>query len=54
MNGEQTTIAVYWDFENIHASILEQEQGVGAYKASRFSPQEKLAAKGGQARIILR
>lgn len=42
MNGEQTTIAVYWDFENIHASILEQKQGVGAYKASRFSAQEKL------------
>lgn len=42
MNGDQTTIAVYWDFENIHASIMEQKNGIGSYKASRFTPQDKL------------
>ena len=27
-------VAVYWDFENIHAAVLEQEQGPGAYRRS--------------------
>ena len=42
MNSDQTTVAIYWDFENIHASILDQRKGVGTYKTSRFSPQEQL------------
>jgi len=42
MNSDQTTVAIYWDFENIHASILDQKKGVGTYKMSRFSPQERL------------
>lgn len=34
-------VAMYWDFENIHASLYEQE--VGPYKeAARFKPQQEL------------
>lgn len=42
MNSDQTTVAIYWDFENIHASILDQKKGAGTYKASRFSVQDQL------------
>jgi uncharacterized protein (TIGR00288 family) len=42
MNSDQTTVAIYWDFENIHASILDQRKGVGTYNLSRFSPQDQL------------
>lgn len=42
MSSDQTTVAMYWDFENIHASILDQKKGAGAYKTSRFSPQDQL------------
>lgn len=42
MNSEQATVAIYWDFENIHASILDQKKGVGTYKTSRFSPQDQV------------
>jgi hypothetical protein len=34
------SVALYWDFENIHASLLDADQGQGAYLASRFRPQE--------------
>lgn len=33
-------VAMYWDFENIHASLYEQE--VGPYKEARFKPQQEL------------
>lgn len=38
------TVALYWDFENLHASLCEEHFGEGAYgKAdSRFKPQEPL------------
>jgi len=42
MSSEQTTVAIYWDFENIHASILDKNKGSGTYKTSRFSPQDQL------------
>lgn len=42
MNGDQSTVAIYWDFENIHASLLDQAKGSGTYKQSRFSAQEKV------------
>ncbi|WP_157267285.1 NYN domain-containing protein [Azohydromonas aeria] len=35
-------VALYWDFENLHASLLDQQQGFGAYRASCFRPQEEL------------
>lgn len=33
-------VAIYWDFENIHASLIENEQGEGAYRRSWYRPQE--------------
>jgi hypothetical protein len=35
-------VALYWDFENIHASLLDQQQGYGTYRATCFRPQEEL------------
>ena len=40
MDIDRPSVAIYWDFENIHASLIEQLKGVGAYKQTRFSPQE--------------
>lgn len=42
MNSDQSTVAIYWDFENIHASLMDQSRGVGAYKQSRFSAQDRI------------
>jgi uncharacterized protein (TIGR00288 family) len=37
------TVALYWDFENIHASLYDTKNGRGAYqKQSRFATQEIL------------
>ena len=37
------TVALYWDFENIHASLFDAKNGRGAYhKQSRFVPQDVL------------
>lgn len=43
-NAESTSVALYWDFENLHASLLELALGEGAYGRSdvRFKPQEPL------------
>lgn len=36
-------VALYWDFENIHASVYDAKNGRGAYqKQSRFAPQDVL------------
>ena len=41
---EQTaeTVAIYWDFENLHASLVDQVHGAGSYASASFRPQEKL------------
>lgn len=39
-SSDQSTVALYWDFENIHASVLDRRKGVGAYKQTRFTNQE--------------
>lgn len=36
------SVALYWDFENLHASLVEQASGAGTYHASRFRPQDQL------------
>lgn len=36
------SVALYWDFENLHASLIDQAYGQGAYLANRFRPQEPL------------
>lgn len=33
-------IAIYWDFENVHACLVDDNDGDGAYRATRFKPQE--------------
>lgn len=37
-----TAVAIYWDFENLHAGVLEAQAGEGAYTRPdvRFKPQE--------------
>lgn len=42
MNSDPSNVAVYWDFENIHASLLDTLKGPGTYKACRYTPQDPL------------
>ncbi len=41
---ENNTVAIYWDFENIHASIYDSKNGKGSYSKvkNRSTAQEKL------------
>ena len=43
-NGESRSVALYWDFENLHAGLAEAKFGEGFYgrSDSRFKPQEAL------------
>jgi uncharacterized LabA/DUF88 family protein len=34
-----SAVAVYWDFENVHACVMDKLQGPGAYKRSRDQRQ---------------
>ena len=38
------SVAIYWDFENLHAGLVEAKHGEGAYgkQDNRFKPQEPL------------
>jgi len=42
--GNGRAVAIYWDFENLHAGLLEAKYGEGAYAKpdSRFKAQEPL------------
>lgn len=42
MSRDESSVAVYWDFENIHASLVDGAGGTGTYRQSRFTPQEPL------------
>jgi hypothetical protein len=35
-------VAVYWDFENVHACVLDDRDGRGAYQRLRYQRQEPL------------
>lgn len=35
-------VAIYWDFENVHATLLNQQSGETAYKNSRNTAQEPI------------
>lgn len=35
-----SVIALYWDFENLHAALLDERDGAGAYQSSKFRPQD--------------
>ena len=36
------SVAIYWDFENLHANLVDQAHGQGAYVANRFRPQDEV------------
>lgn len=36
------SVALYWDFENLHAGLVDQAGGAGTYAASRFRPQDEV------------
>lgn len=42
MDQNAETVAIYWDFENLHASLVDQAHGQGTYSASQFRPQERI------------
>ena len=40
MDIDKPSVAIYWDFENIHASLIDQLKGTGTYRQTRFTPQD--------------
>jgi hypothetical protein len=36
------SVAIYWDFENLHANLVDQAHGQGTYVANRFRPQDEV------------
>lgn len=36
------TVAIYWDFENLHASLIDQAHGSGTYASTQFRPQDRI------------
>lgn len=42
MADAESAVAIYWDFENVHACLLDDQNGEGAYRSVRFRPQEPL------------
>ncbi len=43
-NDDNRSVALYWDFENLHAGLMDAKYGEGAYakQDNRFKPQEPL------------
>lgn len=41
-DSNHNVVAVYWDFENIHASLYDLKNGSESYKRNRFATQERL------------
>jgi hypothetical protein len=43
-SGSSRAVAIYWDFENLHAGVMEEKYGEGVYakQDNRFKPQEPL------------
>lgn len=35
-------VAIYWDFENLHASLVDEREGEGAYGRAWYRPQPAL------------
>lgn len=42
MGQTAETVAIYWDFENLHASLVDRAHGPGTYANNRFRPQEEI------------
>ena len=43
LNGEAAKVAIYWDFENLHAVLTDQEFGFDFYREHRMSVQAPVA-----------
>jgi hypothetical protein len=42
MADSDAAVAIYWDFENVHACLMDDLGGQGAYRAAWFRPQEPI------------
>lgn len=42
MRDATTNVAIYWDFENLQASLVEKKGGPGAYGRTKYQAQEAL------------
>lgn len=42
MSDRPWNVAIYWDFENIQASLVEKKGGMGGYGRTKFQAQEAL------------
>ncbi len=42
MADSDAGVAIYWDFENVHACLMDDLVGEGAYRSGRFRPQDPL------------
>ncbi|MDB5821307.1 MAG: hypothetical protein JWR21_11 [Herminiimonas sp.] len=42
MGQTSGSVALYWDFENLHAGLIDEAQEPGSYAASRFRPQDEI------------
>lgn len=42
MRENTTNVAIYWDFENLQASLVEKRHGPGAYGRTKYQAQEAL------------
>ncbi|HEY6314520.1 MAG TPA: NYN domain-containing protein [Streptosporangiaceae bacterium] len=42
MADSDSAVAVYWDFENVHACLMDELKGRGAYRRTWFRPQDPL------------
>ncbi|HKB31135.1 MAG TPA: NYN domain-containing protein [Streptosporangiaceae bacterium] len=40
MTESDASVAIYWDFENVHACLLDELRGEGSYRGGRFKPQD--------------
>lgn len=40
MANPDAGVAIYWDFENVHGCLLDEQRGEGAYRAAWFRPQD--------------
>jgi hypothetical protein len=46
LNGDAAKVAIYWDFENLHAVLTDQEFGPDFYRDHRLSVQAPVADVG--------
>ncbi len=40
MPGTDAAVAIYWDFENAHACLVDEASGENAYRNGKFKPQD--------------